>query len=333
MIKLEVAKISDIRISDFDLRNVNTDHPQYQQIVHSLKNGYPILNPINVKVNKNKTSESPEPFILIDGKHRLTAAKEVGLDTIPVNIINLDDSDLHFAQMIANMARVETRPVQYAKQLQRILAMPDCQNLTKEEILTKIGCKKSPIWFDNQLNLNNLMPEIQEMVDKGQINVSNAYVLAKLPADEQIHWIDRATANDPDFIVECNKRLADIKKISRGEKPVDDPLATAKSRKLSEIKDKFVDVEKQLTAKDLLPNQKEFLTGFYEGLRYCIKIDQETLDNKENEKKRRAAERELFVQKRKELMAEIAKQKDIKVTDEEIEQHLKSKEAAESTSN
>lgn len=323
---LQFIPVNQIKISDFDLRNVNKESPQYQQLIGSLNQGYPILNPINVRKNEKPTPEDKAKginFILIDGKHRLTAAIDCSMEQIPAQILDIPEHNLHFAQMIANMAKVETRPVQYAKQLQRILAMDEFRNLSKEEVLAKLGLNKSPVWFDNQLGLNDLLPEAQELVEEGKINVSSAYVLAKLPADEQTHWLERAQTNDPDFIQDVHKRRADLKKEAKGEKPIDDPLATAKTRKLTELKEEFERVENSLNTTGLTPDQKQFNLGYYEGIRFALRIDEKTLASKNAEKAKKEAERIIIAEKRKQQMAAFAEEaKKLTVTDEEIDKKI-----------
>ena len=62
--------------------------------------------------------------------------------------------------------------------------------MTKRELACLI--RKSPAWVGKCLDLTNLLKDIQVMVDRGEIPVENAYMLAKIPRSMQKDYVDRA---------------------------------------------------------------------------------------------------------------------------------------------
>jgi transcriptional regulator with XRE-family HTH domain len=68
-------------------------------------------------------------YELVDGLHRYCASIDAGLMEIPVHIVDLSEDMLLEAQLIANIQKVETRPVEYSNQLRRILALNPMMNV------------------------------------------------------------------------------------------------------------------------------------------------------------------------------------------------------------
>lgn len=326
-LQLNYINVDDIRVkADSDLRNVNLEHPSYQQIVKTLNEGYPILNPINVIPDP----ENPGKYLLVDGKHRLTAAKQSERylkdynKTIPAQVLDMVADDIHFAQIIGNMAKVETSQVQYARQLRRILAHPKYTGMSLAEVCSRLGLKESLSSIRNLLKLGELLPEAEQAVEEGKINLSYAYVLAELPMEEQLHFMERATSTDPNFIADVQRRKAELKAIAKGENPEKiDPLKLAKTRKLGDIKEKFEAVENDIaTAPDEM--SKQWRMGYYTALSWVMQIDEETKAAKQAEKDRKQAERELIVENRKKLQqqSQEAQKNQSKPTDEEIKARI-----------
>lgn len=112
------------------------------------------------------------------------------------------------AQIIANIHKIETKPVEYTAHLKRILEINP--TMTMLELADMV--KQSITWLNNRFNLLKLIPAIKEKVDGGAINVTNAYQLAKLPADEQINFVDSAVSMPPgEFAGVVNARVKEIR--------------------------------------------------------------------------------------------------------------------------
>ena len=155
------------------LRPVLTDSIEYLEMLESLRaNGF--LNSISVRSSKRK----PGKYEVIDGMYRTTCARELRFETIPCIIKqNISDEDILALQIQAQAIRPETKPVEFARQLKRIQkARP---GITLTQLASFVN--KSPNWVGKQLQLLHLPPAIRKAVDRGEIPLQNAYMLARLP--------------------------------------------------------------------------------------------------------------------------------------------------------
>jgi ParB/RepB/Spo0J family partition protein len=231
--KLKSIPLQMIRENPVALRSVNTKDEEYISLVDSVRRRG-ILNAIVVREVKD-----PETGVifygLVDGLHRYTAAGDAGLTEIPANVIAASDADVLEAQIIANIHKIETRPVEYTHQLMRILA--GNPTMTASDLAGRLA--KSSTWVSERLSLDKLIESIAKIVDEGKIVLANAYALAKLPAEEQTNFIDRAmTMQPPEFIPTANARLKELRDAKRqGRDPSKHEfVAVPHLRKISEIK-------------------------------------------------------------------------------------------------
>lgn len=212
--ELKTIPISAIRENPVALRTVNRESEEFQGLVDSIRQkGF--LGAITVRPQVD-TESGEEFYELVDGLHRFSAAQDAGLEEINADITNLDDDQVLEAQIMANIHKVETRPMDYTNQLKRILTRNPL--MTEAELAAKLG--KSQAWIAGRLSLNKIENEkIKELVNEGKICLSNAYALAKLPTTEHADWVDRAMTLPPDeFVPAASGRLKEIREARRAGK-------------------------------------------------------------------------------------------------------------------
>ena len=216
--ELKTIPISAIRENPVALRTVDRESESYQGLVDSIRQkGF--IGAISVRPKVDP--ETGEVFFeLVDGLHRFSASQDAGLDEINVDVVSLDDDQVLEAQIMANIHKVETRPIDYTNQLKRILTRNPL--MTEAELASKLG--KSAQWISGRLSLNKLENEkIKELVNEGKICLSNAYALAKLPSSEHADWVDRAMTLPPDeFIPAASGRIKEIREARRSGKDAGD---------------------------------------------------------------------------------------------------------------
>lgn len=296
------VKISQIRENPNALRTVNRTTEEYAGLVDSIKK-QGVLNPILVR--ECTDPQTGEKFYgLIDGLHRFTASQDAGLSEIPVHIKALDEVGVMLAQMMANVHKVETRPVEYSKQLVRILALDPL--LTTAQLADQLA--KSPTWLNDRLGLTKLIPDIAGLVDEGKINLSNAYALSKLPPEEQPNFLDRAMTMTPQqFLPTANartKELRDAKRQGRDPNAVTEFQPVAHLRKLAELK---AEADNKEVARILTQGIDNPVDAFNLGILWALNLDpasaqaqrdkdaarrKELEDAKERRKQERAAKKE-----------------------------------------
>jgi ParB family chromosome partitioning protein len=288
--ELATIELAKIKANPAALRPVNKQSEEYEGLVASVRERG-IVTPISVRLSEDEDKEQ-FPYMLVDGLHRHTAAIDAGLELIPCIVHNLDDCDTLEVQLVANIHKVETKPVQYAKQLQRILAFKP--TMTQNELATAVG--KSGSWIRDRLGLVKLTEAISKEVDEGNMTLPNAYVLAKLPEDEQVNFLERALTMQPqEFGPLVKNRVAEIRKAEREGREagpaefVPNPFL----QKLTPIKEELENgaVGKALIAKH---KPKNAAAGFALAIQWVLNMDpdsQQAQREKDAERKARDAEK------------------------------------------
>jgi ParB/RepB/Spo0J family partition protein len=169
------------------LREVTRLAVAYIELKDSIeKHGF--LNSISVRPIGDR-------YQVVDGMYRVSAARDLRLVEVPAIIkTNVSDEELLLCQVAANACRQETTPIEFAKQIRRVMKLHP--SITIGDLSVRLS--KSSTWIKNQLNLLRLKPHIQVLVDRGEICLGNAYLLAKLPRPAD--YIAQATSlTTPEF--------------------------------------------------------------------------------------------------------------------------------------
>jgi ParB/RepB/Spo0J family partition protein len=269
------------------LRTVQKDSPEYLELVDSIKlRG--VMNPISVRECKDE--QGAIVYGLVDGLQRLSASKDAGLEEIPSHVIELEDAELLEAQIIANVHKIETKPVEYSKALLKVLHGNPL--LLKSELAARLA--KTPSWINERLGLLKLTEEIGKLVDEEKIGLSNAYVLAKLPPAEQADFVDRAITMQPQqFTPTVNARIKEIRDAKRAGKDtapaefVAVPFLRGKKELTDEMEQANVGprlcVENSVT---------DAAGGFALGIKWALQMDPASVLVQKAKDEQRKAERE-----------------------------------------
>lgn len=283
---LQNIPLSQIRVNPVALRGVNKEDEQFIHLRDSVaRQG--VLTAISVR-SKYDPDGTPY-FELIDGLQRFTASTDVGTETIPAQILDKTDAEVQEAQIVANLCKVDTKPVEFTRALCRMFTSNP--TLTKSEMAERIS--QSPAWIDQRLNLLKLDPAIQELVDTGKIPLSNAYSLGKLPKDEQFNFVDTAMTMQPgEFLPTVKKRADELAKAAREGRAAEEQKfePVAHLRKLGEIKDENEKpvAGRYITAKVGAETAAE---GFAEGVKWALKLDPDSLEKAKAEYDAREAKK------------------------------------------
>lgn len=214
------------------LRSVNRSNEQFLNLVKDVKRRG-VVKPLVVR-EKHEEATNESYFELCDGLQRFSAAQDAGLTVVPVVVRDLTDDQVEEEQIALNLVKVDTRPIEYANQLRRMLQRNP--TMTEAELAEKIS--QSPSFVRNRLSLHNLTPGNQKLVEEGSIGLANAYALAKLPAEKQGQFADAAMTKPPgEFVEEVNKYAKELRDAAReGRAPADRSFQPkAKARKVAEI--------------------------------------------------------------------------------------------------
>lgn len=287
---LKHIPLSQIRENPVALRAVNRTNVEYLQMVDVVKD-VGILNPISVREVKDATTG--EIFYgIIEGLHRYTASLDAGKETIPAQVMSMSDAEVEEAQIIGNIHKIETTPVQYSRALQRLMGRNP--TTTFSQMASKLH--RSDTWLKERLGLNKLTKSVGELVDGGKINLSNAYVLAKLPEDKQADFVNRAMEMSPQefggTVTAFKKELDTARRQGRAAAP-EGFVAVARARKTAEIKQELENpvIGPQLVREAGVKTAEE---GFLLGLKYAVHLDNRSIEaaKAKDEQRKKTAEAE-----------------------------------------
>lgn len=143
-----------------------------------------IIQPITVR-------EKDGLYEIISGERRFRASKDLGLETIPAYIRNVDDAKSLELALIENIQREDLNPIEIAISYQRMINECD---LKQEELGERLGKNRSTV--TNYLRLLQLPIEIQTGLVLGKISIGQARPLIALTdSDFQLELFQKIVEN------------------------------------------------------------------------------------------------------------------------------------------
>lgn len=176
--KEECSMIENIPIDLIDsakcpLRQLRNTTSSFRSLVDSIR-AHGILHNLTLRRKKGGRYE------VIDGHHRLQAAKESGLTVVPCKIIEATDFDTKILQIQANAQTVRTQPYEFALFLKSILV--ENPELTIKELALMVS--RYPAWVASVLKLTHLAKEVIEKIE--HLPLQSQVEISKLPKILQI---------------------------------------------------------------------------------------------------------------------------------------------------
>ena len=270
MDRLETLPVHVLREPKVKLRGVNRDSVEYLELRESVREKG-VLQSILVRPFGDGLYE------IINGLQRYAAAKEAGRDTLPCIIRECSDDEALVLMLQANAISPETKQAEYAQQLKRLLVRNP--GMTQGELACLI--RKSPQWVGKCLELANLLREIQVMVDRGEVPVENAYMLAKIPRSMQRDYVDRAKITPPrefrPIAAACVKQFREAVKQGKMDAFYSDPFQA--QGHLRHMKDIEIELAKRQIGALICATEgcQNPLDGFYAGLRWACHLDRDSV--------------------------------------------------------
>lgn len=124
-----------------------------------------------------------EIYEVICGHHRLEAAKSLGQISVPCIVKDYSDNEVFKILTESNIQRDRTLPSEYGKIFARYMELRNDEEITAEEIAVKFDVSRKTMY--RYLDVNRLIPELQEMTDIGIVNIGAVEYIAKLDNDVQ----------------------------------------------------------------------------------------------------------------------------------------------------
>lgn len=171
------------------------DDEEMKSLIESIRE-YGILTPLVV----SRQGRRGEVIQLVSGHRRLHAAKELGLQVVPVSYATMTPAEIEIAVVDSNLQREHILPSEKAKayklKMDAMKKQGKRTDLTLSQVATKLdsaaeigamtGESRDKIF--RYIRLNYLLPELLKMVDEERIALTPAVELSYLSEDEQ-KWL------------------------------------------------------------------------------------------------------------------------------------------------
>ncbi len=171
-LRFEEVPVSAIRPSAYQPRR-NFSEESIKELAASIRE-VGILQPLVIRSTETG-------FELIAGERRLRAAKEAGLDRVPVLIRQAEQSESMEMALVENLQREDLNPLETAAAYQ---ALMDSFGLSKDQLASRLG--KSRAAVTNTLRLIRLPESIQAMVLAEKLSEGHARALLGLETEERM---------------------------------------------------------------------------------------------------------------------------------------------------
>ncbi|MFA4641537.1 ParB/RepB/Spo0J family partition protein [Pyrococcus kukulkanii] len=128
------------------------------------------LHPITVR------PLSDGKYEIIDGLHRVEAARRLKWKDIEANVVSVDDLEAKFLSLKANLVRRNLEPVQEGEIVYKIMVK---HGLTEKQVAEKLGVSLE--WVSKRLALVlKVHEEVKKLVAEGKLSLGHAVVISKI---------------------------------------------------------------------------------------------------------------------------------------------------------
>ncbi|WP_173918110.1 ParB/RepB/Spo0J family partition protein [Halobacillus sp. Marseille-Q1614] len=203
--QLEEVKVRECRPNPYQPRKYFTEEA-LEELANSIKE-HGILQPLIVR-------KSIKGYELIAGERRYRAAKQAGLETVPVIVREMTDNQMMEVALLENLQRENLTPVEEAQAYQNLMVK---LGMTQDELSKRLGKSRSHI--ANLVRLLNLSPEVIEKINQGTLSMGHGRALLGLKNEDKITLVVEKIERDKlnvrqveKLIVELNERKPRQKK-------------------------------------------------------------------------------------------------------------------------
>ena len=155
-----------------------------QELSESIRN-QGLLQPITVRPTPEHTIVFPEElsgktiYDIVCGARRYKASILAGLETIPCIVREMTDEEAFDAMITENLQRKDVEPMDEARAFNELHK----RGTSFEELAARFG--KSVSFIRLRIKLNDLVPDLAELLEKKELQISHAQELCKLSVEHQ----------------------------------------------------------------------------------------------------------------------------------------------------
>lgn len=229
-LRFEEVPVSAIRPNSYQPRR-NFEETGIKELAASIRE-VGILQPLVIR-------STEDGFELIAGERRLRAAKEAGLERVPVLIRQAAEGESMELALVENLQREDLNPLETATAYQ---ALMDSFGLTKEQLAVRLG--KSRPAIANTLSLLRLPESIREKVLSERLTEGHARALRALETEEaMVRLAERVQAEKLSV-----RKVEEIvrEQLSRGEGGTGEEPAQEARGGAEEVHDEYAEAARRI---------------------------------------------------------------------------------------
>ena len=193
------------------------DDEDMQKLVDSIREN-------GVLTNLTVRRRAEGGYEIISGHRRFHAAQRAGLDSVKVQVRDIDDDQAIIDMVDSNIQREHISPMEkaraYAMKLEAISRQGARRDLTSRQLVGKleaadeVGLKtgESGRQVQRFVRLNRLVPNLQKKVDDGSLKFNPAVELSYLSPSEQNDFLDYIESQS------CSPSLSQAQKLKAASK-------------------------------------------------------------------------------------------------------------------
>jgi ParB family chromosome partitioning protein len=221
---VHTLNIDQLRRSAYQPRTPADDDEALAELVQSIRE-LGVIEPIAVR----PLAEQGQ-YEILAGDRRWRAARQVGLDQVPVIVHDVDDRTAAVIALVENLQRQDLNPMEEARALDRLLGE---FQLSQQQTAQAVGKSQSAV--SKSLGLLKLAPTVQDHLQAGRLEAGHGKVLLNLVRREQQRLAELAIANSWS-VRELEQRKAALqrKAATTGRSPARDPDIVRLENRLQE---------------------------------------------------------------------------------------------------
>lgn len=192
------------------------DDEDMQKLVDSIREN-------GVLTNLTVRRRAKGGYEIISGHRRFHAAQRAGLDSVKVQVRDIDDDQAIIDMVDSNIQREHISPMEkakaYAMKLNAIKHQGSRTDLTSGQIVQKLSVEKVAEGttdgyktIQRFIRLNSLVPDLQKKVDDGSLKFNPAVELSYLSPTEQNDFLDYIESQS------CSPSLSQAQKLKAASK-------------------------------------------------------------------------------------------------------------------
>lgn len=119
-------------------------------------------------------------YMIVAGECRYRAHQLLGAKTIKAIVETMDESEMQLRAIVENLQRKDMNPIEEARAFKTLIDA----GLDAQKIVEELGLRSTSI-VRQRLDLLDLAPELQSLVQSGNLSVAMAWGIAQAPAEHQ----------------------------------------------------------------------------------------------------------------------------------------------------